>query len=517
MDLKNEWKKLQNGSDIRGVAMDLNPEEKVNFTNEKAGLIAKAFTIWLSENTGKNITKLKLAVGTDSRLSGPEIKNSAIAGISCLGAFVSDCSIASTPAMFMSCVLPGLEFDGSIMITASHLPSNRNGMKFFTSKGGLEKIDITGILGIAQDIEENKLDLKTLLEGKVEKLDLISAYSANLVEIIRKGAESKTNYKKPLEGLKIIVDAGNGAGGFFAENVLEVLGADTSGSQFLEPDGSFPNHIPNPEDHGAMESIKNAVINQRADFGIIFDTDVDRAGAVDKFGREINRNSLIALMSAIVLGEHPGSTIVTDSITSAELKVFIEEKLGGIHHRFKRGYKNVINEAIRLNSQGRETHLAIETSGHGALKENYFLDDGAYLIAKMLIIIAKLKEQAKTIDYLIEDLKEPLESNEFRLNISTEDFKSYGEKVLVDLNNYSNKRDGWILAQDNFEGVRVSFDNDNGNGWFLLRLSLHDPLMPLNIESNDTDGVKEIGKRVFEFLSNYELLDIGTLKKHIDE
>jgi len=517
MDLKNEWKKLQNGSDIRGVAIDSNPEEKVNFTNEKAGLLAKAFTIWLSGNTGKSTAKLKLAIGTDSRLSGPDIKCSAIEGISCLGAFVSDCSISSTPAMFMSCVLPGLEFDGSIMITASHLPSNRNGMKFFTSKGGLEKSDITEILEIAQNIEENKLKIENSLEGKTAKLDLISAYSENLVEIIRKGAESKTNYKKPLEGLKIIVDAGNGAGGFFTEKVLEVLGADTLGSQFLEPDGNFPNHIPNPEDHEAMESIRNAVINQKADFGIIFDTDVDRAGAVDKFGREINRNSLIALISAIVLGEHPGSTIVTDSITSAELKIFIEEKLGGIHHRFKRGYKNVINEAIRLNAQGRETHLAIETSGHGALKENYFLDDGAYLIAKMLIMISKLKETGKTIDSLIEDLNEPLESNEFRFEIKSGDFKAYGDKVLTDLENYSRKRDGWNLAPDNFEGVRVSFNQNNGNGWFLLRLSLHDPLMPLNIESNDAGGVRDIGKKVIEFLSQYELLNLGTLTKYIEE
>jgi phosphomannomutase len=100
---------------------------------------------------------------------------------------------------------------------------------------------------------------------------------------------------------------------------------------------------------------------------------------------------LIALISAIILEEHSNSIIVTDSITSNGLKEFIEEKLGGVHHRFKRGYKNVINEAIRLNKEGKESYLAIETSGHAALKENYFLDDGAYLIAKILIKMAKLK------------------------------------------------------------------------------------------------------------------------------
>jgi phosphomannomutase len=90
----------------------------------------------------------------------------------------------------------------------------------------------------------------------------------------------------------------------------------------------FPNHIPNPEDKKAMESITKAVLEQKADLGIIFDTDVDRAAAVDSSGRELNRNRLIALMAAIVLAEHPGTTVVTDSVTSDGLTTFIEGKLG---------------------------------------------------------------------------------------------------------------------------------------------------------------------------------------------
>jgi len=188
-------------------------------------------------------------------------------------------------------------------------------------------------------------------------------------------------FEQPLQGLKIIVDAGNGAGGFYASQVLQPLGADTTGSQFLDPDGTFPNHIPNPENKGAMASIREAVLANQADLGIIFDTDVDRSAAVDPQGNELNRNRLIALVAAIVLREHPGSTIVTDSIISEGLTQFIAD-LGGVHHRFKRGYKNVINEAIRLNATGQESWLAIETSGHAAMRENYFLDDGAYLISK---------------------------------------------------------------------------------------------------------------------------------------
>ena len=170
-----------------------------------------------------------------------------------------------------------------------------------------------------------------------EQIDFMKIYSGQLVDKIRQAVNHPTHPETPLQGLHIIVDAGNGAGGFFVDHILQVLGADTRGSQFLEPDGSFPNHAPNPEDPEAIASLRAAVLREKADLGIIFDTDVDRAGAVDRNGYEINRNRLIALMASIILEDHPGTTIVTDSITSDELGEYIREE-GGKHHRFRRGY-----------------------------------------------------------------------------------------------------------------------------------------------------------------------------------
>ncbi len=506
--INEELKKLQNGSDIRGVAMEGIEGEKVNLTPQIAEKIAYSFCIWLSERSGKALKDLKVSVGNDSRLTGKQLKDAAIKGMTSLGCKVFDCGLASTPAMFMSTVMPGYEYDGAIMLTASHLPFNRNGLKFFTKNGGLEKQDIVALLEI---VDSGKSAFSEGY-GNIEQVDLISAYAENLIDIIRKGADDPEDFMKPLKGLKIIVDAGNGAGGFFAGKVLEPLGADTSGSQFLEPDGAFPNHIPNPEDKEAIDSIRKAVIDNNADLGIIFDTDVDRAGAVDKKGKEVNRNRIIALIASIVLEEHPGTTIVTDSITSDELKAFIEAKLGGIHHRFKRGYKNVINEAIRLNNEGRESYLAIETSGHGALKENYFLDDGAYLIAKILIKTARLKREGKTIDLLLNELEEPAEAKEFRLNIHEKDFKAYGNKIISELEEYARNQSGWQVVPENYEGIRVSLDKNNGDGWFLLRLSLHDPLMPLNIESRLKGGITVIAPKVYDFLKRYTLLDLQALE-----
>ena len=182
-----------------------------------------------------------------------------------------------------------------------------------------------------------------------------------------------------------------------------------------------------------------------------------------------------------------------------------------MHHRFKRGYKNVISESIRINKAGRDSQLAIETSGHGALKENYFLDDGAYLITKLLIKMAQLKKENRTLFSLIDSLAEPQESVEVRMNILIPEFAAYGSGVLKDLAAYAAK-ESWDVAKENYEGLRVSFGAGEGDGWFLLRMSLHDPLMPLNIESNSAGGVHQIAQKLYAFLSGYDKLETSGLK-----
>ena len=495
-----DYKKLQNGSDIRGVALEGIKGQHVNLTPTVCKDIGRGFALWLINKTGKK-QGLRVAVGRDSRLSGASLCEYITSELVNQGILVTDFGMASTPAMFMSTVLEDYAFDGSVMITASHLPFNRNGFKFFTKDGGLEKADIKQIIEYAESTTQTGLPVGQLVKG-----EFMDAYA----KVLRDKIINATGVEKALEGFKIVVDAGNGAGGFFVDKVLKPLGADTTGSRFLDPDGSFPNHIPNPEDKDAMKSITDAVKENKADFGIIFDTDVDRAGAVLSDGSELNRNRIIAMLSAILLREHPNTTIVTDSITSTGLAQFIESK-GGIHHRFKRGYRNVINESIRLNALGQDSQLAIETSGHGALKENYFLDDGAYLVTKLLIELAKGKKEGYTLASIISDLAEPKESVEFRMNILLDDFKEYGLKVIDDLTEYAKNQKGWSIAPSNYEGIRVNLDKDHGNGWFLLRMSLHDPLLPLNVESDDIGGAKIIASELAQFISNYDKLDANKL------
>ena len=485
------------------------PGEELNLTDEAVEKMTYGFALWLADHEKKAVSSLTVALGHDPRVSAERLRGDVAKALTACGIHVLDCGLSSTPAMFM--VTQDLPCHGSVQLTASHHPWNRNGLKFFTRAGGLDGPDIEAILLHAQNGDKPAAG-----SGSLEPVDYMSRYCARLRDVICKGVNAK-DYEHPLVGFHIVVDAGNGAGGFYATQVLSPLGADVSGSQFLEPDGRFPNHIPNPENETAMKSVCGAVVKAKADLGVIFDTDVDRGGAVDSKGDEINRNRLVAIASSIALENCPGGTIVTDSITSSGLKEYIEKTLGGKHRRFKRGYRNVINEALRLNAEGVDCPLAIETSGHAAMKENYFLDDGAYLVTKIIIKTARLRAQGRTLEDLLAPLREPAEALELRFPIREEDFRAAGNRVISELTEYSEKQPGWTVAPDNCEGVRVSFDKAHGDGWFLLRLSVHDPIMPLNVESDSVGGVETILHGLAGFLGGFRSsLDLASLDKTLE-
>lgn len=488
-----ELKKLKSGTDVRGVAVK--GDSDITLTDEAVELISVAFIKWLSLKTGKS--RFKIAIGNDSRISAERVVSCAKNAILNSGCDVVYTGLSSTPSMFILLKKSDYGCDASVMVTASHLPYDKNGLKFFTPEGGLDGKDIDEILTLAAEgsFPSGK--------GNYEEKPYMDEYSKILVRTVEEACGIL-----PLKGKKIIVDAGNGAGGFFTEKVLKPLGADTSGSQFLEPDGTFPNHIPNPEDKRAIDSLSRAVIREKADLGIIFDTDVDRAACVDEKGGEINRNALIALLSAIVLKEKKG-VIVTDSVTSDGLGEFIEG-LGGKHLRFKRGYKNVINKCIELNDGGVYSPLAIETSGHAAFKENYYLDDGAYLITKILISLSLQSKEGKSLTSLISSLKRPVEENEVRISFSDEsvDFKAEGLNVIEDLKKIATEREDMTLAPDNYEGARINVKD----GWILVRMSVHDPVMPINFESNEKGGNKKAAKLLLQILDTYKFLNTEKLK-----
>lgn len=497
-----DYRKLKSGSDVRGVAVG----EGAVLTADVAKTLGVAFARYVAQKTGKAVSQLRIALGRDSRVSGPALLLAAAEGIAAAGAQAVDYGMCTTPAMYMAILTEGFAPDASIMVTASHHPWQLNGLKFFTEEGGLGFHELDDVLAIAQSLEMDCAQST----GAIVHEPFLPTYQQHLQQLIINGVDPEV--QKPLLGLHVVVDAGNGAGGFYA-SMLEQLGAWVEGSQFLEPDGHFPNHIPNPENKEAMASVSAAVKRVGADLGVIFDADCDRAAIVDHTGKEINRNRLIAMISAILLEEMPGATIVTDSVTSSGLSDFIKE-WGGEHYRYKRGYRNVIDEAVRLNEAGINCPLAIETSGHAALRDNHFLDDGMYLVTVLLIKAMQMKQQGETLSKLLDGLREPVESTEIRLPVICEEFADAAKSVIEHVLDYASGHEDWHVAPDNREGVRISFDVDGelNSAWFLLRLSVHDPVLPLNAESDVHGGVKAVLARLYEALQEQEDIDLSPLK-----
>ena len=155
--------------------------------------------------------------------------------------------------------------------------------------------------------------------------------------------------------------------------------------------------------------------------------------------------------------------------------------------------------------------MAIETSGHAAFKENNFLDDGAYLTAKILIKLAKLNEEGKNIEDLLDGYKEAKESKEIRLRIAADSRKEYMDKLIKDIETHSENTENWEQVKENYEGIRVSCTYKDGKGWFLLRSSLHEPIICINIESSFQDGTDLITKEVMDILKNYKEIKMSEI------
>ncbi|RWR74956.1 Alpha-D-phosphohexomutase superfamily [Cinnamomum micranthum f. kanehirae] len=521
-------KRLQNGSDIRGIALEGEKGRAVDLTPQAVHAIAESFGDWVIDGLGRtgeshSGARARISVGRDPRISGPTLSVAVFAGLGFAGCLVFDMGLATTPACYMSTLLTSFAYDASIMMTASHLPSTRNGLKFFTPKGGLTSTEVEEICDRAARKYANRVGRgwPTLKPVPTTRVDFMSSYAQHLCNIIKERINHPLHYDTPLLGFKIVVNAGNGSGGFFTWDVLEKLGADTTGSLNLEPDGMFPNHIPNPEDKVAMSLTRSAVLEQGAQLGIVFDTDVDRSGVVDDKGNTINGDRLIALMATIVLREFPGTTIVTDARTSVALTRFITSK-GGHHCLYRVGYRNVIDKGVQLNKDGIETHLMMETTGHGALKENHFLDDGAYMVVKIIIEMVRMRlaGSEEGIGSLIQELEDPLESIELRMNVITppQQAKEKGAQAVDTLKKYIEEGHlkGWQLdscgdcwvsegclvdsndtpAAIDAHMYRAKVWDEEGvqHGWIHIRQSVHNPNIALNMQSSAPGGCQSMAK-----------------------
>ena len=210
----NDYLHLKNGTDVRGVACEGVEGEPITLTEEAVANIAKAFCVWLISRTGK--TQVTIAVGYDSRITSPAICQTVVNAVISTGHNAVITGLSTTPSMFAllkdETRMQEKYCHGSLMITASHLPFNRNGLKFFSHDGGLESADVQEILSMAADYRF----AETANYGEQVTLPYLDTYAASLVEKVRNATGEET----PLAGKRIVVDAGNGAGGFFVDKVL---------------------------------------------------------------------------------------------------------------------------------------------------------------------------------------------------------------------------------------------------------------------------------------------------------
>ena len=488
------WLKLRSGSEIRG------PEQQL--TDERAEKLGYAFACWLAERRGRTPDALVLAVGRDPRPSSGRIKAALTRGITAADSDVLDCGLCPAPALFKAVQPDCGNADGALMVTASTADPTLNGLRFMTADGGLKGPDVDEILLWARDAE--------VPERLVARHDADGLYYEGL-----RGAAARyleDDALKPLLGMRVVVDARSSVGQGYV-HFLDALGVETEGS--LHPLEGEAGIAGSPDDPQTIDAVVRAVKTVRADMGVLFNADGSRAAIVDGEGRLIAQNRLIALVAAMLLDQAPGATIVTDSVTSSGLSAFIAE-WGGIHYRFKRGYRSVIDEAIRLNAEGIDCPLAIETSGHAAFRDNGFVDDGIYLATRVICEALNRKREGQSVFSLIDDLKEPVESVEIRLPVlEAEDPSAASQEVVETLLSYTLDDPSWQIAQDNREGVRIIFnlDGDVNNAWFQLRMSVHDPVMVLNAESDVPGGVRRILGALYALIQDNQSLDLEKLRR----
>lgn len=438
------------------------------------------------------------------------------------------------------------------MVTASHLPDDRNGFKFFDAyNGGFQKSQINKMIEIAQGHAQVWFDMGILPPTSVGNVfcssyvDWMNHYQKQLEQGLLRQVYSEhppASLEKrhlPLEGLKIVLNAGNGSGGFFLD-VLRNMGANVEGSINIEPDPAFPSGVPNPENESMVQDTIVACKAADADLGILLDTDADRCGMVaprryakvsDDQGKgdyfkpsdyePLNRNRLIALMGVIYARQSPGCAIVTDSVTSNGLSKFLEEDLNLIHIRYLRGYANVIQKAKSELSSNAE--VAIETSGHCAVRENGFLDDGTFTALKVLGLLAQERQQTesrsrKSLLDLLSNLQELDEVMEFRLPArdgSLEGVIRLFDLIALEIEAHCDFKPEWSVDRDNLEGIRVLTGKDGG--FFLLRKSLHDPVMCLQVEASSKAAAEQlITNPLLDLFKTHasELLDLSAIEQY---
>ena len=428
--------------DIRGIVGK-------SLTNEAAYLIGKAIAA-----RGAKLGVSRIAVGRDGRLSGPELGENLMRGITESGLDVLNVGMVATPMLYFAAIK---ECGGSgVMITGSHNPPDYNGFKMMLAGDTLAGEAVQELLTAIQN------DQFVAGNGKVSEQDFAAAYQATIVDHI-----------KLARPMNIVIDAGNGVPGAFAGDLFRALGCEVT-ELFCEVDGNFPNHHPDPAKPENLQDLIRALQNSDAEIGLAFDGDGDRLGVVTKDGQIIYPDRQLMLYAQDVLSRNPGAKVIFDVKSTRLLAPWIKEH-GGEPIMEKTGH-SFIKSSMKKNG----ARLAGEMSGHTFFKERWFgFDDGLYTGCRLLEILSRSDNPSAVLNALPESSSTP------ELNIHLAE-GSNGHQVIAELAKDA-KFEG---AQEviTIDGLRVEF----ADGFGLMRASNTTPVLVLRFEGDDQAALERI-------------------------
>jgi len=449
--------------DIRGIAAGDNPQ----LTPEVALLVGKALGTYLPRHFGSE----RIFVGADNRLTSGPLKSAVIKGLASTGLPVTDIGEVLTPTVYFasaSCAGAG----AGVMVTGSHLDTRYNGIKMAYGKLALAGQQIQDLLQIIAE--------ESFAQGAASVSE-----DADMIHKHMSAIQSKVSMAKPL---KVVLDAGNGLSGTYVPPVLAALGLDVE-CMYCEPDGTFPNHLPNPEDPEMTRDLEAKVVELGADLGLSFDGDSDRCGFIDNHGHHIAADRLLALLARDLLSRHPGTPVVFDVKASQALPDEIS-KYGGVPVMWKSGHSLMKQKMNEIGSL-----LGGEVSGHLFIGEDYYGFDDAPLVALKTLEIISRSEQS--IAEIFADIPKLVATPEIVLS-APDDLKF----KMIDEMTESLQGQYQVVTVD---GARVIFDS----GWGLVRASNTQPAVTLRFEAYTREQISAY-MRVFEAqLMRYPQIDRG--------
>ena len=404
-----------------------------------------------------------IAVGRDMRLSSDELFDNLARGIQDYGADVIDLGLISTDGLYYA--VGKFEYDGGVMITASHNPKQYNGLKI-CRKNAIPLSGQEGLGDILKAIQQNDQNGKAPARGNIIRRDIADDYAQHCLSFI------DTSKIRPF---KIVLDAGNGMAGATLPPVLDQLPIETV-RLYFELDGNFPNHPASPIELENLKDLQDAIAKHKADFGVAFDGDADRMFLVDKFGNQVGGDMVTALVSKSLLTKSPGETVLYNLIYSKAVAQLVT-KMGGTAVRTRVGHA--------LIKPLMKKHNAIfggEHSGHFYFRDNWFADSG--MIA-FLVCLELLSVENRPLDEMIKEIDPYVRSGEINSRVD-----SITDKIEQVSRAFA---DG---EQDRMDGLTVQYDNF----WFNLRPSNTEPLLRLNAEADNKDILENRTKQLLDII-----------------